>query len=62
MLVDVTRSSDRNPPDTLQVHWPDFHYMTDFLTFENTVTSPPSHACDIEQLRAIYHVIICGRR
>jgi hypothetical protein len=50
----------KNPPNTLQVHRSDFHHMADFLAFENAITSTPSHAGDVEQLRAIDHVIIWG--
>lgn len=33
--------------------------MTDLLALENAISSSSSHASNIEQLRAIYHVIIC---
>jgi hypothetical protein len=32
--------------------------MADFLAFENAITSTSSHAGNVEQLRAIYHVVI----
>ena len=60
-LTDVSElqgRSDRNLPNTLQVHRPNFHHVSDFLAFENAVSPPPSHAGNIEQLGAINHMII----
>ncbi len=33
--------------------------MSQLLTFEYTVTATSSHTCNVEELCAIYHVIIC---
>ena len=54
------KSKDINSPDTLEVHRPNFHHMSDLLALENAISSPPSHARHVEQLGAIYHVVVWG--
>lgn len=54
----VSAYHQKYSPDALQVHRTDLDDIPSLLTLEDTVTTPTSHACDIEQLGAIDHVII----
>lgn len=49
---------DIDLPDTLEMHWTDFHDLSHFLAFENAIPSPSSHAGDIEELCAVYHMVV----
>lgn len=51
-------SEDINIPNALEVHWADFHNMSDLLALEDSVSPAPGHACDIEQLGSVDHVVI----
>jgi len=45
-------------PDAFQVHWADFDYVFEFLALENTVSSSAGHACYVEELGAVDHMVI----
>lgn len=46
-------------PDTFEMHWTDLNHVSSFLTFEYSVSSPSSHSGHVEELCAIYHVVVC---
>ena len=46
-------------PDTLEMHWTDLDHMSSFLTFQYSVSSTSSHSGHVEELGAIYHVVVC---
>lgn len=50
---------DRYLPDSFEVHWSDFDYMLEFLALENAVSSSAGHACYVEELGTIDHMVIC---
>jgi hypothetical protein len=45
-------------PDAFQVHGPYLYYMLLFLGLEDTVSATSCHACDVEELGAIDHVVV----
>lgn len=45
-------------PDTLQVHWSYLHYMLLLLTLQDSISAASSHACDVEELGAVDHMVI----
>lgn len=45
-------------PDTFEVHWSYLHDVARLLAFQDTIATPTRHARDVEQLRAVYHVVI----
>lgn len=52
-------SSDKGyRPYTFKMHRAYLHHMSYFLTFENSITPPTRHTSDIQQLCAIYHMVI----
>lgn len=52
MIVDL--------PDALQMHWPNLDDVPDLLAFQYTITAPSGHASNIEQFRAINHMVVCA--
>ena len=52
----------QNSPDAFQMHRTNLHYMSSFLALENTVTTTPRHASNVQQLRAVDHVVVFSPR
>ena len=51
-----------NSPDAFQMHRTNLYYMPSFLALENTVTTTPRHASNVQQLRAVNHVVVFSPR
>ena len=45
-------------PDTFQMHRSYLDDMPDFFTLQDPITPSTGHARNIEQFRAVYHMII----
>lgn len=52
----------RNSPDAFQMHRTNLHYMSSLLALENTVTTTPRHASNVQQLRSVDHVVVFSPR
>jgi hypothetical protein len=44
------------------MHRANLHNMTSFLTLEYAIPTTSGHACHVQQLRAVDHVVICKER
>ena len=44
------------------MHRANLHNMTSFLTLEYAIPTTSSHACYVQQLRAVDHVVVCKER
>ena len=45
-------------PDAFQVHGPYLYYVLLFLGLEDAVSATSCHACDVEELGAIDHMVV----
>lgn len=45
-------------PDTFQVHRTNLDNMAKFLAFQDTVSATSGHACNVQQLRSIDHMVV----
>lgn len=46
-------------PDALQMHGPNLNDVSDLLTLQNTITATSRHSCDVQELCAVDHMIVC---
>lgn len=45
-------------PDAFEVHWADLDYVLQLLALEDAVSSSAGHACYVEELGAVDHMVI----
>lgn len=51
-----------NSPDAFQMHRTNLHNVPSFFALENTVTTTPRHASNVQKLCAVNHVVIFASR
>jgi hypothetical protein len=57
-LVGEIKSSIKWNPDTLQVHGTNLDNMTRLFALQDAIASTSGHACDVQQLCAIDHMVV----
>lgn len=58
MLKKKSKTTAIFSPDSFQMHGPNLHHMSHFLTLQDTVSPAPSHSSNVEELGAVDHVVI----
>lgn len=46
-------------PDAFQMHRANLDHMAHFLALQDPIASTAGHACDVQQFRAVDHMVIC---
>jgi len=57
LVGEFERTFERNP-DTLQVHGAYLHDVFHLLALQGAIATTTGHACYVEKLGAVYHVVI----
>lgn len=58
LVRSVLRRELRHLPDTLEVHWANLDHVASLLALQDAIAATTGHASDVEELRAIDHVIV----
>jgi len=48
----------QNVPDSFEMHWSNLDHVAQLLALQDAIATPTSHASDVQQLRAVNHVVI----
>ena len=76
LISEVQRAFKRNPthcqfplrprhrpkysPNAFEMHWSNFDHVSGFLTLEDAIATASCHACDVQKLGSVDHMIVYG--